>query len=176
MSKIPLVCRSLKILFRIFSVLIVVVTTYLILFDTQAFSMHSSFLSTLHIQHPDFSLPHRLGILAIEALPLTFTVLICLRLACLFQAFEQGFLFELKNIANIKRIGIYMILSECIQLIYQPAISIGMTYQNDVGERIASLSIGAANLSNLVTAIIIFVAAWVMQEAYKLKCESQLTI
>lgn len=179
MSKIQLTCRALKILFRLFSIVIVVATTYWILFHIQsylAWSMNSSFLFTLPIQNLNLSFPHRLIILAIEALPLTFTVLICLRLAKLFQAFEQGYLFELKNIANIQRIGVYMILSRCIQLIYQPTISIGLTYSNAVGERLAAVSVGEADFSSLITAIIIFVAAWIMQEAYKLKTDSQLTI
>lgn len=179
MSKIQLASRTLKILFRLLSVLIAATTAYLILFDIHSyltFSINSSFLSTLQIQHPAYSLQHRFLLLAIEALPLTFTTLICLRLADLFHAFEQGHLFELSNIANIKRIGVYMILSQCIQLIYQPMISAALTYHNATGERIAAITIGTANLSNLITAIIIFVAAWIMQEAYKLKCDSQLTI
>lgn len=179
MSKIQLASRTLKILFRLLSFLIVALTVYLILFDIPdflIFSMNAPFLSTLQIQHPIYSAQHRLIILAIEALPLTFTVLICLRLSSLFQSFEQGYLFELRNIANIKRIGMYMILSQCIQLIYQPLISATLTYNNPIGERMAAITVGTTNFSNLLTAIIIFVAAWIMQEAYKLKCDSQLTI
>jgi hypothetical protein len=137
----------------------------------------STIISTERIHDVDqFSFAHRCILLAIEWLPLTITVLICHKLAILFRLFEKGYLFEEENIKLIKQVSIYMILGECIQLIYQPLITAALTFNNPAGERFASITLKSANLSTLITAFIILVASWIIQEAHQLKSETQLTI
>lgn len=99
-----------------------------------------------------------------------------LNLAKLFKLFEQGYLFEEDNIKLIKQVSIYMILGEFVQLIYQPLITAALTFNNPAGERFASITLKSANLSTLITAFIILVASWIIQEAHQLKSETQLTI
>lgn len=137
----------------------------------------STLISPEHIYDlKHFSLAHRGIILAIEGLPLSITILICYKLAKLFKLFEQGYLFEEDNIKLVKQISIYMIVGELIQLIYQPLITAALTFNNPVGERFISITLNSTNLSTLITAFIILVASWIIQEAHQLKSETQLTI
>ncbi|MGL5742657.1 MAG: DUF2975 domain-containing protein [Legionella sp.] len=123
-----------------------------------------------------FSLPHRVLILAIELARLSITVFICHQLANLFHLFAQGYLFEEENIKLIKHVGIYMIVGQLLQLIYQPLITVALSFNNSVGSRFASITIGTTNASTLMTAFIIVVTSWIVQDAHQLKSETQLTI
>ena len=51
-----------------------------------------------------------------------------------------------------------------------------LTFTNPKGERFASITLNSANASTLITAFIILVASWIIQEAHQLKSETQLTI
>ena len=137
----------------------------------------SNILSAKDIQNiTHLSLTHRFIILVIDLLPLSITIMICHKLAKLFLLYEQGHLFEKENIQLIKYIGLYMIGGELIQLIYQPLISTALSFNNAVGERFASITLGTTNVSTLITGFIILVASWIIQEAHQLKSDAQLTI
>ncbi|AHE66646.1 DUF2975 domain-containing protein [Legionella oakridgensis] len=180
MQKIKSTSHLLFLFFRTLCWGIPLLMTYFILFNLQGMVNLGIWM---HLALPDpiqnlehFSLMHRLLILAIEAMPVSITVLICHQLANLFHLYEQGYLFEEKNIRLIKNISIYMIIGELIQLIYQPLITLSLTFNNPVGERLVSISLGSTNLSTLITAFIILVASWIIKEAQQLQSDSQLTI
>ncbi len=170
----------LYLLFRTLCWFMPLVTTYVTLFHLQDmlnWGMWSAIISSSHIQNVDsFSLIHRLIILIIQLLPLSITVLIFYKLAQLFHLYEQGNLFEQENIKLIRQISIYMIVGELVQLIYQPLITVALSFNNPVGERFASITLGSTNLSTLITALIILVASWIVKEAHQLKSDCQLTI
>ena len=130
--------------------------------------------STIHSTH--FSWLHRGVIVLIEWIPMTFTLLIFHRLAKLFKLYQRGHLFEMDNIKVIKQISIFMIIGELIELIYQPLMTIALTFHNPAGQHIASISMGSTNINSLITAFIILVASWIMKEAHQLKTDAQLTI
>lgn len=180
MQKIKFTSHLLFLFFRTLCWAIPLVTAYLVLFNLQGMVKLGAWMHlTLpnHLEDLDhFSLLHRLLILAIEALPLSITVLICRQLASLFHLYGQGYLFEEKNIILIKNISIYMIIGELIQLIYQSLITLSLTFNNPIGERMVSISLGSTNLSTLITAFIILVASWIIKEAQQLQSDAQLTI
>lgn len=137
----------------------------------------SWFISTDLIQNINqFSLAHRLILLIVQALPLSITIIICHKLAKLFQLYEQSHLFEEENIQLIKHISIFMILGEFGNLIFQPLMTIALTFNNPVGQRFISLTFGSTNLSTLITGFLILVASWIVKEAYQLKTDARLTI
>ncbi|MCW8418681.1 DUF2975 domain-containing protein [Fluoribacter dumoffii] len=181
MKKIQITSHILHILFKTLCWFLPLTTAYIILFKME-FLLHigfwSSIFSTTHIVTPShhYSLAHRLVILVIQCMPLSITLMIFKKLAQLFYLYEKGNLFEEENIRLIKGVSIYMILGELIQLIYQPLITAALTFNNPVGERLASITLGTTNVSTLITAFIILVASWILKEANQLKTESQLTI
>ncbi|HAU1014565.1 TPA: DUF2975 domain-containing protein [Legionella pneumophila] len=179
MKKIKSVSHLLFLLFKTLTYGLPLVTTYFILFHFESmlnWGGWHSLLSTPVKDPSHFSLLHRFIILLIEALPLSINVLICHQLAKLFRLYEHGYLFEEENIRLIKNISIYLISGELIQLLYQPLITAALTFTNPSGQRIASITLGTANLSTLITAFIILIASWIIKEAHKLKTDALLTI
>ena len=181
MQKITKTSHLLYRLFQVLSWFLPLITVYLFLFKFEmlqsiGFWSHSIALNYQIHDMANFSFIHKMLILAIECIPLSITVLICHKLSKLFHLFEQGSLFEEENIRLIKQISICMILSEMLQLIYQPLATLALSFNNPAGERFISLTFGSTNLSTLITGFIILVASWIMQEAQQLKSETLLTI
>ncbi|MGQ3887678.1 DUF2975 domain-containing protein [Legionella sp. CNM-1927-20] len=180
MNKIQLASRMLSFFFKFLCWFIPLITIYLILFNLPKSLNVSTFMlmmPTVSIHDSvHFSLLHRFVILTIQSLPLSIKVMICYKLAKLFQLYAEGILFEQINIRLIKRISMYMIVGQAVQLIYQPLITAALTFANPPGQRIASVTLGSANLSTLITAMIILVASWIIKEANQLKLDMQLTI
>ncbi|WP_454781448.1 DUF2975 domain-containing protein [Legionella sp. WA2022007384] len=180
MQKIKNTSHILYLLFRSLCWFIPLTTSVLILFkfDWMCYiGAWSSLISAEQIRDPShFSWLHRSILLVIEWMPMTITILICNKLARLFGLFEKGDLFEEENIKLIKQVSIFMIFGELVQLFYQPLMTAALTFNNPKGERIASITLNSANLSTLITAFIILVASWIVQEAHQLKSETQLTI
>ncbi|KTD23534.1 Protein of uncharacterised function (DUF2975) [Legionella lansingensis] len=180
MKKIQFTSHMFYLFFRSLCIFLPLVTTYLILFHLQgmlSLGFWNSIVSSSHIENTsDFSLVHRLVILGIHYLPLTVTVMICYKLAKLFRLYEQGDLFEDENIKLIKHIGILMLIGQLVQLIYQPMITAALSFNNPVGHRFASITLGSTNVSTVITALIILIASWIIKEANQLKTEVKFTI
>ncbi|KTD19235.1 DUF2975 domain-containing protein [Legionella jordanis] len=180
MKKIQITSHLLALFFRLLCFLIPLATTYLLFFNLQAMLSWGFFdhiISPGKVQHPEqFSTAHRFILLGISSLPMSISVFICHKLSQLFKRFEQGELFEEAHVKLVKQIGLCMISSELIQLIYQPLITAALTFSNGPGERIASITLGKANGTTIITALILLVVSWIIKEAQQLKVESQLTI
>lgn len=180
MQKIKNTSHILYLLFRSLCWIMPLATTFLILFKIDWMCHIGAWSSLISVEQiyesSHFSWMHRCIVLVIEWMPLTITILICHQLAKLFRLFENGHLFEQENIRLIKQVSIYMILGELVQLLYQPLMTAALTFNNPKGERVASLTLNSANLSTLITAFIILIASWIIQEAHQLKSETQLTI
>ncbi|MCP0914910.1 MULTISPECIES: DUF2975 domain-containing protein [Legionella] len=180
MKKIQRTSRLLRLFFTFICWAIPLTSAYFILFHLERiieWGAWSPMISSKHIQGTShYSLIHRFIILMIQLLPLSITVLICNKLAKLFGLYERGELFEEENIKLIRAIGIYMILGELVQLIYQPMLTAALSFNNQTGERVISVTLGTTNIATLLTACIILVASWIIKEANQLKTDSQLTI
>lgn len=178
MKKIKYASCLLSIFFQSLCWLAPLATGYLILFRLKDIMKWGFFalIPPVEINNLQFSFTHCFVIFAIQCLPLSITILICQRLSKLFQLYGKGHLFEETNIRLIKQISLFMIAGEAMQLIYQPLITAALTFANPPGERVASLTLGTTNASTLITAFIILLASWIIQEANQLKSDSQLTI
>lgn len=124
----------------------------------------------------DLSVSQHLVTLALYSVPLGILVLIYHKLAKLFSLYEKGCLFEPQNIQLIQSIGVYMIMSQMIQFIYQPLMTFALTFHQPTGQHIISLSFGSTNFATLVTGFVIVTASWIIAEAHQLKTDVQLTI
>jgi len=140
------------------------------------YGLFDRIISGTQITSTDYTLLHRAVIFSIQLLPLSVTVLICHKLARLFHLYEKGVLFEIENIKIIKQISLLMITGELLQLLYQPLITAALSFNNPAGQRFASITLGSTNASTLITALVILIASWIVNEAHQLKNEVQLTI
>jgi Protein of unknown function (DUF2975) len=180
MNNIKKTSHVLATLFRLFTWLIPLSIALMILFNFEGL-MHlgiwDSVISSDNIQNSSsFSLSHRLFILMIQFIPLSVTVMICDKLAKLFKLYENECLFEVENIKLIKQIGVLMLLGQLLELLYQPLMSLALTFNNPAGHRMISLSFGSTNGTTIITGIIIITASKIVHQAHQLKCETELTI
>ncbi len=113
---------------------------------------------------------------AISFIPMIIGMLISWLFIRLFQGYEQNDIFSLKSIRILKRIALVMILGVILDPIYQALISFAMTMHNPPGFRLITLYIGAGSIRTLITAGLIYLIAYIMQEGVKLREEQALTI
>lgn len=172
----------LYLFFKVLCWVLPLMTMYLILFKLRliiGLGAFSSFIAQNHYtidSISSFTFVHRCIILLIEFIPISITVFICYKLALLFKLYRQNYLFEDKNIQLIKGISLLMISGELLEFVFQPLMSVALSFSNPSGQRFISIGIGSTNISTLITGIIIWVAAMIIQEAQKLKTDQQLTI
>lgn len=180
MKKIQRASQFLHAFFITLCWLIPLIIAYLILFNMEDMLLHwgiwTPIIPVSQIHNTHYTFIHRFVILAIELFPLSMSIMVFNNLAKLFSLYGEGILFEEENIKLIKGISIYMILGILAGLIYQPLISAALTFNNPIGERYSVLNITSTNISTLVTALIILIASWILQEANLLKTDSQLNI
>jgi hypothetical protein len=180
MKKIKSASRVLSLLFQALCFIFPIGVLYMMFFHLEMMMrfIDASSLASPYISYKlsHFTYSHQAVILAIQAIPVSITVYIFHQLAKLFGLYEKGFLFEEENIRLIRSISLFMMIGELIQLIYQPMMTVALTFNNAPGERLASITIGTSNLSTFITGMIIFIASWIIKEAQQLKSDAELTI
>ena len=112
----------------------------------------------------------------ISFIPMIIGLLISWLFIRLFQGYEQNYIFNLKSIRILKKIALVMILGVLLDPLYQVLISFAMTMHNPPGYRLITLYIGAESIRTLITAGLIYLIAYIMQEGVKLSDEQALTI
>lgn len=94
----------------------------------------------------------------------------------LFKLYEQGHIFTSENIRHIK-ISAYTVIAWIIaDFITNSLLILALTIDNPVGERILSVGISSRHFSTLIISIIAIIIAQVMDEARKLKEETEYII
>lgn len=180
MKKIQRASRFLRLFFLSLCWFLPLLHTIIVFFYMEEmlnWGFWASVLPSTKVLNPHFSILHRLIILCIEFLSLSMTWFIFYKLAKLFALYEKGILFEEENIKLIKGISIFMLIGEFMQILCQPMLNIALTYYNPpVSNRIIPIGIGTANITTLVTALIILMASWILKEAHQIKSDYQLTI
>lgn len=174
MQKITRISRLLSLLFRTTCWVYPITYLYLLFFHLSKIMDWAGLGANFDWTH--YTLEHRLTILALACVPMSIILLIFHNLAKLFQLYQQGYLFEIENIKRIRAIGIYLIASQMLQLIYQPLMTILLTFDQPPGHRIVSIGFGSTDLVTLMTGLVILTASWIVAEAHQLKNDAQLTI
>ncbi|MDF1794921.1 MAG: DUF2975 domain-containing protein [Coxiellaceae bacterium] len=108
--------------------------------------------------------------------PLAVHLFVLYFLIRLFTLFERGVIFSELCVKNIRYIGYTLFVGQLISPMYQALLSLTLTWNNPVGQRVASISFSGTNIGILLTAFLIILISWIMAEGYKIKQEQQLTI
>lgn len=116
-----------------------------------------------------------LGLLA-AAVPTALTCAALWNLARLFQDYSLDKVFTPSNVRRIKRIGLLLLVREALAPARFAAMSLILSMNNPPGQHMLSLSFSSANVTAMVTALSIIVAAHVMDQARELKEESDFVI
>ncbi len=112
----------------------------------------------------------------VSCIPAMIGMIITFSLMRLFKYYQQGKIFTLDNIRQIKRVGLTMLAWAILNPIYQVLMSLVVTLQNPVGQRVIAINLDTDYFRNLITAGIVFVIAYIMQEGVKLREEQALTV
>lgn len=94
----------------------------------------------------------------------------------LFTHYERGEVFTTSSIRYLKKIGIWMFIGAAVNPFYQILISFILTIHNPPGYRELTLSFGIDYVRNLIIAGLVFLIAYIMQEALKLQEEQALVV
>jgi len=112
----------------------------------------------------------------IESIPVLISVAICYCFVRLFKLYEQGNFFSKKHTDLFHKIA-YLIIGNIIaQPIRSALLSLALTFNNPPGERFISVSVDFSHLVWLITALLIILISWIMDEGRKLQEDAQGTI
>lgn len=128
-----------------------------------------------HLLRP-LSLSEKFSGFLVSCIPATISMTIAFLLKQLFNGFQRSEIFTLQNIQSIRRIGVTMFIWAAVNPFYQALMSFVMTHNNPHGERLIVISLGTDYFRNLITAGLIFLIAYIMQEGLKLREEQALTV
>lgn len=97
-------------------------------------------------------------------------------LVCLFGCFARGEIFTQSTVRYISRTGWTMVASVAVVPLYQVLLTWALTMHNQPGKRLLILSLQSDDLERLITAAIIILVSWIMEEGRKLRENDDLTI
>lgn len=122
------------------------------------------------------SLAEKINGFFISFIPVAIFMLIAFLLIRLFDGYQRGAIFTLESIKSIRKIGTTMFIWAALNPLYQTLMSFVLTRNNPHGQKVIVICMGTDYFYNLITAGIIFLIAYIMQEGVKLHEEQTLTV
>ena len=181
MKKIALVSKILQVVFWIalISLPILTVLFWFYFEDLKAFGFSDRFggidLNSLPLQLP-LPLSARFFAMAASALPLAVDMVIVYLLIKLFNLYARGKIFTANNVRLIRWIGYTILIGQAISPVHQALLTLALTISNPPGQRMISIGLDNQNLFAIVSAVIIILVAWIMDEGRRLQEEQALVI
>ncbi|MCJ2164577.1 MULTISPECIES: DUF2975 domain-containing protein [unclassified Pseudodesulfovibrio] len=114
--------------------------------------------------------------LSVTMIPVGIGMIATWWLICLFGCFARGEVFTQSSVSYISRTGWTMVASVVTLPIYQLLLSWVLTMHNQPGERLLSISLDLNDLEKIITAAIIILVSWIMEEGRKLRENDDLTV
>ncbi len=122
------------------------------------------------------SLLEKIAGFMVSCIPTAISMMIAFSLIRLFDCYQRGVIFALESIQYIRRVGIIMLIGAALNPLYQALICLVVTLNNPHGQRFIKISLDGNYFRNLITAGIVFLIAYIMQEGVKLHEEQALTV
>jgi len=118
----------------------------------------------------------RLLALAAMAAPTALTAFALWNLSRLFGSYARDEVFTDGNTRRIRRVGVCLLVRELLSPFEGAALSVILTLHNPPGQHQLTVSLRDSNVTMIVTALTIIVAAHVMAQARDMQAEAELTI
>lgn len=112
----------------------------------------------------------------ISLMPLIFSMMALFYLSRLFRAFEKLEFFDHKNTKILKKAGLSLVWGQIVFPFHTAFLSLALSYQNPIGKRNISISLGSDQFEILAIGLSILLASWVFGEAVKLQEDQQATV
>ncbi len=109
-------------------------------------------------------------------IPVSLSMLLFRALSRLFGLYSQGLVFTRDNVKRIRQAGLLLLAGQLVSPFYQSLLSLVLTMNNAPGQHMIMIGMDDSDISEIVTAVVIIVVAWVMDEGRKLKDEEALTV
>jgi hypothetical protein len=113
---------------------------------------------------------------AIACVPTALTCALLWHLAALFGGYARGEVFTAASVGRIRRVGVLLLARELLDPFVGAGLSVALTMTNPPGQRVLAFNFDSSNLTTIVAALTVIMAAYVMDQARELHDESQLTI
>jgi len=102
--------------------------------------------------------------------------MIFLHLMSLFHLFTRGKIFERLTVRTIKRLSILVLGSTLYKPVSEVISTLSLTLHKPVSERLITITATHIDVMMILSALVIFVIAWVMDEGRKLQDNDKLTV
>ncbi|WP_394713694.1 DUF2975 domain-containing protein [uncultured Desulfuromonas sp.] len=109
-------------------------------------------------------------------LPLSALTYILLKVRRLFGHYKQGEIFSFSHVELFKKTAWGLVFWVVFSMIYDSAKSIIFSFGNPPGSRVVTVGFGSSEITTLITAGMVLMIAWVMDEGRLLHEETTLTI
>ena len=94
----------------------------------------------------------------------------------LFKLYEMGKIFELNSVRCFRSLGYVLLVSQGLCVVYDVLISLVLTWQRPVDDRVISISMSSTNLAVILAGCLLLLVSWVMLEGCKLNEEQKLIV
>lgn len=127
---------------------------------------------------PSFPLPWKTRLLglAVSMIPTGIGMLSLWWLVRLFSCFTVGQIFTESTVKYIRRLGWTMVAGFVATPIHEALLTMVLTMHNPPGERMMTISLESADFEELLTAGVIILVSWIMEEGRKLRETDELTV
>ena len=164
----------------LFTALLICIPLYYVLFWIFINELPQSFInvntsSTPLVQH-ELSPGLRLAGFLASLLPLSVLFYVVSRIRRLFSYYKDGRIFSFGHVDLFKRIARGLLLWIVSSMVYESAKSIIFSFNNPPGHRVVTVGFSSAEITTLLTGIMVLIIAWVMDEGRLLNEEKELTI
>jgi len=122
------------------------------------------------------SLASSIAVFGVELIPISLSMWAFYNLIKVFKNYEKGEVFLAENSRFIRLTGYAILLNQLTAPFQEALITLAVTFQNPVGERLISMSFGTSQLEKIVVAGLIILISWIMEEAQILKDEERYTV
>jgi hypothetical protein len=102
------------------------------------------------------------------------SMIIALKLARLFQLYEQGKIFTIQHVTLFKHLGLLLLSLVPARVISQSLFSIVLSFETQQGK--VTVSFSSDEVTSLLIGGVVLLISWVMEEAQQLQNDHDLTI
>ena len=127
------------------------------------------------VLHP-LSITTRLLGFLLSIIPIGIGILVAYFLVKLFQLYEQGEIFSLKNVIYIRNIGYTLLIGQLFNPLYDALMSLLLTWSNPPHHHLVQVTVNGTNVGILFTSLLVILISWIMAEGHKLLEEHELTV
>ncbi len=162
---------------QLFSLLIVAVPILSIIFWLFFNQLPQGFKTDLPVLvNQNLPLSTLLLAIVVSAIPTGIIVYAFIKLRKLFSLYQQGVIFSVANADCYQSLAYALIYWAFSKLAFVPLISIVLSLNNPPGQKSLVVSIGSADLGNILIGAIVLLISWVMHEASVMEEERSFTV